>query len=113
MPNRRSTTSVEHFSRRSLLSLGCFGLTSLGLSNALRASIKQDVLERAKSVLILYMDGGPSHLDMFDVKPGAPAEIRGPVSSIESSVPGISVGEYLPKVARQMHHVAQIRSMQH
>ena len=113
MPNRRSTTSVEHFSRRSLLSLGCFGLTSLGLSDALRASIKQDVLARAKSVLILYMDGGPSHLDMFDVKPGAPAEIRGPVSSIESSVPGISVGEYLPKVARQMHHVAQIRSMQH
>ena len=68
---------------------------------------------KAKSIIFLYMDGGPSHLDMFDVKPGAPAEIRGPVSSIESSVPGISVGEYLPKVARQMHHVAQVLSMQH
>ena len=113
MRNRRPPTSVEHLSRRSLLSLGCFGLTSLGLSGPLGASSKRDVLARAKSVLILYMDGGPSHLDMFDVKPGAPAEIRGPVSSIKSSVPGNFVGEYLPKVARQMHHVAQVRSMQH
>ena len=113
MPDRRSSTSVHHLSRRSLLSLGCFGLPSFGLTGALEASIKPNVLARAKSVLILYMDGGPSHLDMFDMKPGAPAEIRGPVSSIGSSVPGISVGEYLPKVAQQMHHVAQVRSMQH
>ncbi|MED5400856.1 MAG: DUF1501 domain-containing protein, partial [Planctomycetota bacterium] len=113
MLDRRSSTSVNHLSRRSLLSLGCFGLPSFGLTGALEASIKPNVLARAKSVLILYMDGGPSHLDMFDMKPGAPAEIRGPVSSIGSSVPGISVGEYLPKVAQQMHHVAQVRSMQH
>ena len=70
------------------MSLGCFGLPSFGLTGALEGSIKPNVLARAKSVLILYMDGGPSHLDMFDMKPGAPAEIRGPVSFIGSSVPG-------------------------
>ena len=59
------------------------------------------------------MDGGPSHIDMFDLRPEAPDEIRGPVRPISSSVPGISVGEYLPNVAQQMHHIAQIRSMCH
>jgi len=59
------------------------------------------------------MDGGPSHIDMFDLKPGAPDEIRGPVRPIDSSVPGVSVGEHLPLLARQMHHVAQIRSVRH
>ena len=113
MVDHQSSTRFERVNRRSLLSLGCAGLAPFGLPNSLEAHTRQTRPPRAKSVLVLYMDGGPSHLDMFDVKPGAPAEIRGPVSSIESSVPGIRVGEYLPKVARQMHRVAQVRSVRH
>jgi hypothetical protein len=64
-------------------------------------------------VLLLYMDGGPSHIDMFDLKPHAPDGIRGPVLPIDSSAPGVSVGEHLPMLAQQMHHVAQIRSVRH
>ncbi len=68
---------------------------------------------RAKACLLLYMDGGPSHIDMLDLKPQAPAEIRGPFQPISTSVPGITVCEHLPQVARQMHLIAQIRSMRH
>jgi hypothetical protein len=59
------------------------------------------------------MDGGPSHLDLFDLKPEAPAEIRGPFGSIPTTVPGIRVSEHLPLVARQMHRITQIRSVRH
>jgi len=104
---------THQVNRRSLLSLGCFGLTSINSLNSLEADVKHQRPVKAKSVLLLQMDGGPSHIDMFDLKPDAPDEIRGPSRPIASSVPGISVGEYLPKVAQQMQHVAQIRSMQH
>ena len=113
MPNRRLTTEPKRVDRRSLLSLGCLGLTSFSLLSSLRANIGQSRAARAKSVLLLYMDGGPSHIDMFDLKPHAPAEIRGPVRPIDTSVPAVSVGEYLPMLAQQMHHVAQIRSVRH
>jgi hypothetical protein len=59
------------------------------------------------------MDGGPSHIDLFDLKPDAPAEIRGPYAPIDTSVPGTRVCEYLPFVARQMHRLLQIRSVRH
>lgn len=59
------------------------------------------------------MDGGPSHLDLWDLKPRAPAEIRGPFNSIATTVPGIHVCEHLPRVARQMRHLLQIRSVRH
>ena len=106
-------TPSRQIPRRSLISLGCFGLTSLGLPNALQSAIESSNVTRAKSVLLLYMDGGPSHIDMFDLKPQAPDQIRGPVSAIHSCIPGISVGEYLPMLSQQMHHVVQIRSIRH
>src|SRR6185369_8606075 len=62
---------------------------------------------------LLDMDGGPSHIDLFDLKPNAPAEIRGPYSPIDTSAPGISIGELLPCLAKQMHHVALVRSVRH
>ena len=99
--------------RRTLLSLGCSGLSSLDSLSALQAASAKSQSPRAKAVLLLYMDGGPSHIDMFDLKLHAPEQIRGPVSPIDSSVPGIMVGEHLPQVAQQMHHLAQIRSVRH
>src|SRR5579884_3144295 len=68
---------------------------------------------RADACILLYMDGGPSHLDLWDLKPDAPAEVRGPFRPIATSVPGTRVCEHLPRVARQMHRLAQVRSVRH
>jgi hypothetical protein len=59
------------------------------------------------------MDGGPSHIDLWDLRPHAPEEVRGPFRPIATTVPGIRVCEHLPLVARQMHHLAQVRSVCH
>lgn len=64
---------------------------------------------KAKSVIYLYMNGGMSHLDTFDTKPGA--ETQGPVESIDSSADGVQISQFFPKMAEQMHHVAVINSM--
>jgi hypothetical protein len=66
---------------------------------------------RAKSCILIWLDGGPSHLETFDLKPDAPTEVRGPFSPIASSVPGIQLSEYLSRTANVMQHVAVIRSM--
>lgn len=68
---------------------------------------------RAKSCLLIYLDGGPSHIDLFDLKPEAPAEIRGPYRPIATSVPGLTIGELLPRVAQQAHRLVQVRSVRH
>ena len=108
------SSKFNSLSRRNLLSLGCFGLSSFGLGNSLQAHHSAAATSgKAKRVLLLFMDGGPSHIDLLDLKPDAPKEIRGPCKPIPTSVPGINIGEYFPKVAQQMHHIAQIRSMNH
>ncbi|MBX6313565.1 MAG: DUF1501 domain-containing protein [Isosphaeraceae bacterium] len=68
---------------------------------------------RADACILLYMDGGASHLDLWDLKPEAPAEIRGPFRPIATSVPGVHVCEHLPLTARQIHRLAQVRSVRH
>ena len=65
----------------------------------------------AKSCIVIWLDGGPSHLETFDLKPDASAEVRGPFASIPTSVSGIRVCEQLPKLAERMEHAAIIRSM--
>lgn len=99
--------------RRTLLQIGSLGLTGITLPRAMRAAAAERTAPRAKACILLYMDGGPSHIDLFDLKPAAPAEIRGPFQPIASSVPGLSVGELLPRLARQMHHVLEVRSVRH
>ena len=59
------------------------------------------------------MGGGPSHIDLFDLKPNAPAEVRGEFCSIPTSVPGLEICEHLPYLAQAMKHVALIRSVAH
>ena len=70
-------------------------------------------IPRAKSVIFLYQFGGPSHIDMFDMKPDAPEGIRGPHKPIASNVPGVQVSEHLPRVAKVMDKVTLVRSMTH
>lgn len=68
---------------------------------------------RAHSVILLNLFGGPSHLDTFDMKPAAPAEVRGEFSPIATSVPGLHICEHLPRTARLMHRVSLIRTLSH
>src|SRR5688572_17116984 len=112
-------------SRRSLLKVGGAGLLGLDMPGLLRASevmltaqlagtpAAPAIRPRAKSVIFLYQFGGPSHIDMFDMKPDAPEAVRGPHKPIKSAVPEMPVSEHLPRVARIMDKVTLIRSMTH
>ena len=67
----------------------------------------------AKSVILFNLLGGPSQLDMFDMKPAAPVEVRGEFKSIQTSLPGLQICEHMPKIARMMHKTALIRTVTH
>ncbi|MEK6260694.1 MAG: DUF1501 domain-containing protein [Planctomycetota bacterium] len=101
--------------RRSLLQIGSVGLGGLTLPGVLRSAenSSQRPAPRAKACILLYMDGGPSQIDLFDLKPEAPAEIRGPWQPIATSAEGVQIGELLPCLARQMHRVLLVRSVRH
>lgn len=100
--------------RRDLLQFGVVALGGFPLAALAKADeVNPQRRARAKACILLYMDGGPSHLDLWDLKPDAPAEIRGPFQSIASSVPGIATSELLPLTAQQMHHLVQIRGLCH
>lgn len=80
-------------SRRGFLKLGAFGLGGLSLAQLLQAEAKAGVRSSTKSVILIYLVGGPPHQDMFDLKPKAPAEIAGPWRQIATNVPGIEICE--------------------
>lgn len=100
------------FSRRCLLQVG--GLGAFGLSlPAVFAAEARAAPSAIRSCILIFYYGGPSHLETWDPKPDAPAEIRGEFRPIETSAPGVRIGEYLPKTARVMHRSALIRSFHH
>jgi hypothetical protein len=99
--------------RRRLLRFGTVALGGLGLPGPLAARGSAASPPKARACLLLFMDGGPSHIDLWDMKPEAPADVRGPFRPIPTTVPGIQVCEHLPRMARQMHRVAQVRSVCH
>jgi hypothetical protein len=111
LSGRPSARVCQPHSRREFLRVGGLSVGGLALSSLLAADRKPK--GRAKSCLLIFMDGGPSHLEMWDLKPNAPVEIRGEFGPIKSSVPGITVGELLPKTSPLMHHFAQVRSVHH
>ena len=101
--------------RRRFLQIGGLGLTGLALPQLLQAEATHPLHRRppAKACILFYMCGGASQLDTFDMKPGASDEIRGPFQSQASNLPGVPVCEHLPRLGRQLHRFAQIRSMSH
>lgn len=108
-PNTNATLD-----RRRLMHLALAGCGGLPVTAVLRAAeVQSAVRARAKACILLFMDGGPSQLDMWDMKPEAPAEIRGPFQPIATSVPGLQVSELLPLTARQMHLATLVRSVCH
>ena len=103
--------------RRGLLKVGMLGATGLALPDLLRleaqAAQTGRYTDKEKSVIILWMRGGPSQHDMWDPKPNAPAEIRGEFAPISSKVPGIQLGELIPKSAAMMDKWSMVRSVHH
>jgi hypothetical protein len=101
--------------RRSVLHVG--GLSLLGLSapdlGRLRAASAGGTPQRANSCVFMFLFGGPSQIDLWDMKPKAPLEVRGEFTPTATAVPGIEVCQHLPRLARQMDKLCLLRSMTH
>jgi hypothetical protein len=108
-----STTSVlsRALSRRSFLRIGALGFGGLTLPGLLRAEESAGIRSSHKSVIFIYLVGGPPHQDLFDLKPGAPKEIAGPWKPTATNVPGVQICEALPKLARIMDKLVVVRSL--
>ncbi|MDB5348951.1 MAG: phosphoglycerol transferase family protein alkaline phosphatase superfamily [Planctomycetota bacterium] len=101
-------------SRRAFLQVGGLGALGLNLADliAMRAQA-QGARPQAKAVIVLWLWGGPSHLETFDLKPDAPLEYRGPFEPIATPVPGLRVCELLPGLAKRADKFAILRAMHH
>src|SRR5216684_2421235 len=109
-------------SRREWLRAG--GISALGLmlpdlfrhrGRVAQASpvLRDSAFGRAKSCILVFLFGAPAHQDIWDLKPDAPREVRGEFRPIASNAPGILLGEHIPRIARQAHHLAIVRSVSH
>src|SRR5438105_14997245 len=101
--------------RRWLLRAGAVAGAALGLPELLRreAEAGEAKAGKAKSLIVFFLEGGPAHQDLWDMKPDAPVEIRGEFQPIATRVPGLLFCEHLPLLARQAHHLSVVRSVHH
>jgi hypothetical protein len=102
--------------RRGVLQAGGIGLLGLSLPRLLHAEARQKQAGRprhADACILVFLNGGPSHLDMWDMKPGAPKEVRGEFKPVATKVPGVQVSEHLSRLSRLMHHCSLVRSVRH
>lgn len=100
--------------RRGFLKIGSLGLAGLSLPEILRVRQAQAAQQRRDTAVILFwLAGGPSHIDTYDMKPSAPAEVRGPFAAIETNLPGLTVCDLLPRHARIADKLALVRSFTH
>src|SRR5687768_6235413 len=97
--------------RRTFLQVGGLALGGLALPQLLRAEERSGTTAPHKSVIMVFLPGGPPHQDTIDLKPDAPAEYRGEFNPIKTNVPGLDVCEHLPRLARMMDKFAVIRSL--
>ena len=109
--DRQTTGSkfCDGHSRRTFLQIGAMG--SLALPQLLQAEAASGVANSHKAVIMVYLCGGPPHQDMYDLKPDAPAEVRGEFSPIKTNVPGVEICELMPKMASMMDKFVPIRTM--
>ncbi len=112
MLNLTDSNRIRELSRRHLLQVGGLGLMGLSLPNLLSAR-EPSLTPKADHAVILFLNGGPSHLDMWDVKPDAADGIRGEFQPIPTSLPGYFVSDQMPKLSRHMHRATVVRSMHH
>ena len=122
MPPNHAVRCEGTLPRRSFLRASLTGLSTLGLADLLRleAKARGDSATGSRtgpssgpSIIVVWLWGGPSHMETFDLKPEAPAEYRGEFQPIETNVPGMLISEHLPKLARIADKYALIRSLSH
>lgn len=103
------------FNRRNFIGVGSLGYLGLNLGDYLnlKADDKIDNKASAQSVIYIYLPGGYAHQETFDPKPNAPVDYRGPLSSIQTSIPGIYFSQYLPELSKIANKISVIRSMTH
>ena len=116
--NRGSYPNLQHpvFSRRQAIQAGAVGLLGMGSNHleALRAASPDAAPSaKAKSCIYIFLSGGLAQHESFDLKPEAPAEVRGEFNPIATATPGIEICEHLPKLAQRSEHWALVRSMTH
>src|SRR5438270_11279016 len=111
----RGARLCDGITRREALRVGGLSLfAGMSLPRLLQASSASPLRRgKAKSVVLFNLLGGPSHMDMFDMKPDAPVESRGEFRPIRTSLPGLDICEHLPRTARWMHRAALIRTVTH
>jgi Protein of unknown function (DUF1501) len=97
--------------RRDFLRIGGLGLGGLSLSQLLRAEAQAGIARSHKAVIMIFLAGGPPHMDMFDLKPDAPSDIRGEYAPIATNVPGLEICEHMPRLAQMMDKFAVVRSL--
>src|SRR5262245_54733515 len=103
--------SGARMSRRSWLRIGGLALGGLALPDILRAEARSGRRNPARGIIMVLLPGGPTHLDTFDLKPEAPAEIRGEFRPIATNVPGIDLCELMPRLARTADKLTIISSL--
>ena len=123
IPGRYGKDTCDGFSRRAILRVGSSALAGLSLpallQNSARGNEVSDEEARyggkgfgaAKSVIMLYLQGGPSHLDLWDPKTGVPDNVKSMFNSIDTTIPGVQFTELMPKLAQQIHRATLIRSL--
>lgn len=117
----RQVSSVQHSAspaRRDLMRIGGLSALGVGLGDLFRshraasgAELSSTVQSKARSCVLIWLDGGPSHLETFDVKPNAPKEVRGPLDSVATSIAGVRISECLPRIATLLDRLAIVRSL--
>jgi hypothetical protein len=108
-----SARYCDGFNRRSFLQLGVAGMASVGMPALLRAKAASPTSSKNSSVILIWLDGGPGHMDMYDMKPDAPAEYRGIWRPIRTRVPGFEITELFPKQAKLTDKFSMVRSLHH
>src|SRR5262249_23540820 len=109
---RQRSSSCDGISRRDFLTIGgTLVAGGLSLPNLLAAEARSGIRHSHRAIINVYLPGGPPHLDMWDLKPDAPAEIRGEFNPIKTNVPGIEICEHFPRIAAMMDKFAVIRSL--
>ena len=120
--SNRGLLPAAGLSRRELLRVGALGLSGLTLADLLRhdaaaaglsstQSSSSERTRRPKSVIYVVLNGGPSHIDMWDLKPHAPVEYRGPFAPVATAVPGVQICEHMPRQAAMLDRAALVRGI--
>jgi hypothetical protein len=110
----KHTTDCEGFYRRDLLKIGAAGIFGLTLPQLLRMEAQAaEQPRKAKSVIMLWLAGGPATIDMWDLRPDAPEGIRGEFKGIDTKIPGYQISEHLPKMAEVADKATFVRSLAH